>query len=147
MESRHLQIEGGLIIRHSGHLTGSDLMNDSHTLFKNRALDDAKYVVSDFSQITWCIFEEFYGHEIGTYVREMRSLRITLRRPIRWAVVTADPQVEQMAGIVAAGAGTGIYMRVFANFYEAFLWANNPGLLAEIAKYAARFPGDRDSSD
>jgi len=146
-EPRCLLIEGGLIIRHSGRLTGADLMNHSRQLFCNRAFDDAKYIVSDFSQITWSTFEESHGYEIGTYVREMRSKRIRLRRPFRWAVITADPHAEHLAGVIASGVGTDIYLQVFANFYEGLLWGNNPRFFTEIAKYAARVVGNSDLSD
>lgn len=137
MESRHLLIEGGLIIKHSGELTGLGLINYLCELFKARAFDQAKYVVSDFSVITCLVFEESYGHEIGTIVHEFRSIRITLRRPIRWAVVTDDPSIEQLAGVIAVGAGTDIYLRVFANIYEAVLWGKHRKAFTEIENFMA----------
>lgn len=138
MGSNYLFIEGGLIIGHGSQLRAGDLRNDLRRLFETHALDQAKYIVSDFSAITGIALEESQGRDIGALVRQLRSMRITLRRPFRWAAVTADQRVEHLAGNIALGAGAGINLKVFTNLHEALLWAKNPRAFMEIADFIAR---------
>lgn len=137
MESRRLLIEGVLIIRHAGRLNGADLINHLRGLFTARVFEQAKYVVSDFSEIAEVACDESHGRQIGALVREWRGIRARLRRPFRWAVVTADKRVERLAGIIAMGAGGGVFPRVFTNVYQALLWVKNPQILMEIASPTA----------
>ncbi|MFZ5584546.1 MAG: hypothetical protein ACOZHQ_01320 [Thermodesulfobacteriota bacterium] len=137
MESRHLLIEGVLIIRHTGRLNGAGLMSHLGGLFTARVFDQAKYVVSDFSEIAEVACDDCHGREIGALVRDWRNVRARLRRPFRWAVVTADKRVERLTGIIAVGAGDGVFPRVFTGVHEALLWAQNPKILMEIACPAA----------
>jgi len=137
MESRHLLIEGVLIIRHTGRLNGAGLMNHLGGLFGARVFDQAKFVVSDFSGVAEVDYDASHGREIGAFVREWRSIRTRLRRPFRWAVVTADQRVAHLAGLIADGAGDGVFARVFTGVYEALLWVRNPKILMEIARPTA----------
>ena len=97
MQAKHLLIDGCLISRHGGGLRAADLLDYLSKLFQTRALDHAKYIVSDFSQTTEITFDESHVQQIGAFVRELRSIRVTLRRPIRWAVVTADQRIRHLA--------------------------------------------------
>lgn len=125
--------EGGLIVRHSGELTALDLLTTIRKIFEFPGIETLDYAVADYSAVTEAVLLETDAADIGALLRDLANRHGLLDRPLRWAAVCEDTEMEHLIRVIAQCLGHGVHLKVFTRMEEAFAWAVNLNPWARLA--------------
>jgi len=108
----------GVVLRFSGRVTISDILNASNAYQGNRWYDELLYVIADYSQITDCgarpnDIDDVWAVDYGA----KRS-----NNKIKKAIVTTSPDVVALARRYASAPDPAFPVEVFAKEADARAW-------------------------
>ncbi len=108
----------GVVKRHFGHVTGSEVMHGNQTAEADARFDRLRYVINDFTDCTSLDATPVDVEETAAFDR---AASLT-NRSIRIAIVAQHPDVIAASNAYAANALTVFETRVFGSMQEARSW-------------------------